>query len=136
MHTRYWDEVRDAGNFTKSIIFDPTTFGGDGVGSKKCVANGPFANYTLHLGPGHAITNHCLTRSISNTASLESAQSKLDACYAIDDFEEAWVCMEASPHRGGHGGTGGEVSYIYLATKRKELTYCCTDVESNFESWR
>jgi len=96
-------------------VFDPTTFGGNGVGTKKCIADGPFANYTLHLGPGHAITDHCLTRSISNKESEQSAQSNLDACYAINDWEKAWMCMEASPHRGGHGGTGGEVSDSRLA---------------------
>ncbi|PVH71340.1 Di-copper centre-containing protein [Cadophora sp. DSE1049] len=79
----YWDEVRDAGNFTSSIVFDVATFGGDGAGTTDCVVDGPFANYTLHVGPSHENTAHCLTRNISDRSS--------------------------SPHAGGHGGVGGEM---------------------------
>ena len=113
----------DAGNFTNSIVFNPATFGGNGVGSQRCIADGPFANYTLHLGPGHAITDHCLTRNIDNQWSIGAAQSNLDACYAIDDWEKAWTCMEGLPHAGGHGGTGGEVCHNQLKSDNEELTY-------------
>lgn len=61
----YWDEVRDSGNFSKSIIFDPETgFGGDGVGRHWCVQDGPFAKYEVlyyppaHPNPSHQKTNH------------------------------------------------------------------------------
>ena len=44
----YWDEARDAGSFATATILDPKTgFGGDGKGPNGCLADGPFANYTV-----------------------------------------------------------------------------------------
>ena len=108
----YWDEVHDAGKFTTSDIFDATYgFGGDGVGTgaNKCIKTGPFANYTLHVGPGTANTDHCITRSISNQFSANSGKVNIDECLSKPSYATAWPCMEAKPHAGGHGGVGGEM---------------------------
>jgi tyrosinase len=44
----YWDEARDAGSFSSATIFDPESgFGGDGKGASNCIADGPFARYTV-----------------------------------------------------------------------------------------
>lgn len=106
----YWDEPREAGKFSKSDIFDPVTgFGGDGVGDEGCIADGPFAGYVNSLGPGFQITDHCITRFVSDEVSLGSSQKHVDKCYEYDTFVKAWLCLEGLPHRGGHGGVGGLV---------------------------
>ena len=110
--TSYWDETAEAGAFETSDVLDPTTgFGGNGVGDDGCIADGPFAGYVNGLGPGYLLTDHCITRFVSNTASASAAQSFLDACYEKETFVEAWPCIEGRPHGAGHGGVGGLVSF-------------------------
>jgi tyrosinase len=106
----YWYEQRDAGNFKSSVIFDATYgFGGDGSGNRGCITTGPFVNYTNRLGPGYAVTDHCIDRRISEQMSQGSTQREVDACLAKKDFVSAWPCIEAMPHSGGHAGVGGQV---------------------------
>ncbi|SPN96518.1 uncharacterized protein DNG_00044 [Cephalotrichum gorgonifer] len=82
-----WDESREAGDFTTSDVFDPVLgFGGDGVGDTGCIVDGPFAEYTNSLGPGYWITDHCITRFMSNNASSSAAQEFLDVCYKKETF--------------------------------------------------
>lgn len=106
----YWQEQLDAGNFSSSVVFDPVTgFGGDGSSRGNCIDSGPFANYTNRLGPGYIIADHCIDRRISNTLSEGTSQQEVDKCLAMGSFAEAWPCIEAKPHVGGHAGVGGEV---------------------------
>jgi len=107
----YWHEQGDAGQFSKSDVFHPTYgFGGDGNKAKgNCISTGPFANYTNSLGPSYAIGDHCIDRIISDSISLQSSQANVDECLAKTDWESAWLCIEFAPHRGGHGGVGGEM---------------------------
>lgn len=132
-HLSYWDESPEAGNFTKSSVFDPITgFGDIGLGPGevrwiidhvgdipipgavehvgKCLAQGPFANYTLHIGPTFDNTPHCISRNVNNTASLQSAASEVQICLGKKTFAEAWPCIETTPHSGGHGGVDGEMA--------------------------
>jgi tyrosinase len=107
---RYWQEQRDAGAFKRSVVLDPVYgFGGDGSGVKGCITNGPFVNYTNHLGPSYEITDHCIDRRLDDTTSQNSSQKEVDNCLAKTDWLSAWSCIEAAPHRGGHGGVGGQV---------------------------
>jgi len=107
----YWDEARDAGSFSSATILDPESgFGGDGKGPDGCLADGPFAKYTLHTGPDYENTVHCLSRAINNTKSQGSAQQNIDACMKLDKYADAWPCMENRPHQGGHQGIGGEMA--------------------------
>lgn len=106
----YWDEPRDAGKFSKSVILDPVVgFGGDGVPPSNCIRDGPFANYINGIGPGHLISDHCIDRQVSDLASQLANQSFVDQCYSLQNYSTAWPCMEASPHGGGHAGIGAEV---------------------------
>lgn len=70
---------------------------------------GPFANYTLHTGPGTRDTEHCITRRISNSASRGSSQANIDSCLQLPTYARAWPCIEGRPHSGGHSGVGGEM---------------------------
>ncbi|KAK0737959.1 hypothetical protein B0T18DRAFT_335390 [Schizothecium vesticola] len=106
----YWQEQLDAGKFSRASILDPVYgFGGDGSRTTGCITNGPFANYTNSLGPGYEITNHCIDRRINDAISAFSAQSYIDACLAMRDFETAWPCIEGQPHTGGHAGIGAQM---------------------------
>jgi tyrosinase len=108
---RYWNEALDVANFTNSPIFDPKTgFGGDGVNPTRCIADGPFANITLHFKQDLTTTNYCVIRNLNECPFQGAAQSVLDACLATKTFEEAWHCIEARPHAAGHAGVGGIVS--------------------------
>lgn len=125
----YWDEPGEAGKFISSHNFDTKLgFGGNGNGADftvsldesmfpfnftataKCITDGPFANYTLRVGPTDVRNEpHCLSRDINDEVSLGSAQAEVDACMNKPTFAEAWPCFELNPHRGGHGGVGGEM---------------------------
>ncbi|PVH93785.1 Di-copper centre-containing protein [Periconia macrospinosa] len=110
----YWDEARDAGNFSKSILLDPETgFGGDGVGPNKCIADGPFKDYVNSIGPGENITDHCIDRQINDCMSEGAAQQNVDACMKMKTFESAWNCMEAMPHSSGHSGINGQMMNVF-----------------------
>ncbi|KAI5804833.1 hypothetical protein DFH27DRAFT_645138 [Peziza echinospora] len=76
----------------------------------RCIATGPFANYTLRIGPSWDNTAHCISRAVNDYASANSNQKHVDECLALPTFAKAWPCIEASPHGGGHGGVGGEMT--------------------------
>lgn len=120
----YWDESPEAGNFTSSSVFSATTgFGGDGsreagtvtwtLGvihhSAGCIIDGPFKDYRLRIGPGMDNQEHCISRSISNTASRGSSIENVIQCMNMKNFATAWPCLERNPHHGGHRGVGGEM---------------------------
>jgi tyrosinase len=107
---RYWDEARDAGRFIKSVVLDPITgFGGNGVGEKGCIVDGPFANYSDNLGPGYKIGEHCIYRFVNDTLSLMAGREYIDFCYTKTTFDKFWPCAEQAPHNGGHAGVGGKM---------------------------
>jgi len=113
--TSYWDEPRDAGKFSKSVVLDPNVgFGGDGVPPSNCIKDGPFVNYTNGIGPGHIISDHCIDRKVNDFASQFANQTFVDQCYQLQNYSTAWPCMELSPHNGGHGGIGAEVIYYTI----------------------
>lgn len=113
----YWNEQETVLDMAAGIpynasdVFDPDTgFGGDGAGDDECVADGPFANLTLHLNHTSNFANYCLSRSF-NEAGIETANSTyLDACFESEDYAAAWLCYKAKPHTAGHAGVGGTVS--------------------------
>ncbi|KAK0623963.1 hypothetical protein B0T14DRAFT_428085 [Immersiella caudata] len=106
----YWDEARDAGKFAQSDVLDPVTgFGGDGVGEKGCIVDGPFANYMNGLGPGYKIGDNCIYRFVNDTLSRMAGREYIDFCYQKKTFMEFWPCAEMAPHNGGHGGVGGKM---------------------------
>ncbi|KAK0641977.1 hypothetical protein B0T16DRAFT_431564 [Cercophora newfieldiana] len=107
----YWDEPLDAGFFSTSVVLDPVTgFGGNGVGASRCIADGPFANYTNALGPSYAVNDHCIERTIMDFVSWATHAQYRDRCLAKTSWLDFWTCVEASPHNGGHGGVGSQMS--------------------------
>ncbi|RPA77868.1 Di-copper centre-containing protein [Ascobolus immersus RN42] len=91
----YWDETIDAGNFSKSIVFDPVLgFGGDGSGPEYCIQDGPFASYQLNTGPGYKNIPHCIWRQMNDFLSSGSSQASIDRCMTLTTYADAWPCFE------------------------------------------
>lgn len=144
----YWDEQADyaaieAGSIGLggSAVFDPDTgFGGNGTelddSGDACVADGPFANVTLHINQTGFATDYCLSRDLSQSNFLNQANtSYLDECFASANYSEAWQCYKKNPHGAGHSGVGGVVSFFlffffsFLATRQPlaGTLWACTD---------
>ncbi|KJA25575.1 hypothetical protein HYPSUDRAFT_53099 [Hypholoma sublateritium FD-334 SS-4] len=126
----------------ESPVFDPATgFGGTGVPGTYtlptdispeelifpevyhgCVQDGPFANLTLHLGPGEHKTTHCLVRGIGNENSIFLNSTAVANATKSTTFEVFRVQLEGRPatlearmHDGGHVAVGGDMSNIFSA---------------------
>ncbi|KAJ2996614.1 hypothetical protein NUW58_g917 [Xylaria curta] len=112
----YWDEPLDVGNITRSSLFTgEPSFGGNGVGSDNCIADGPFANITLHFKEDLNTTDYCIARSLNDFAFSGAARTNVDACLKHDTFVDAWRCLEGNPHNAGHGGVLGTMINILLS---------------------
>ncbi|KJA17062.1 hypothetical protein HYPSUDRAFT_146932 [Hypholoma sublateritium FD-334 SS-4] len=137
----YWDWSRDVtGNnsISTSPVFDPATgFGSNGIPGtytlppnnatanlifaesfRGCVADGPFANYTLSLGPGKLATRHCLTRGFSDAVKYALTAAAVANATRATNFEGFRTMLEGDfssfrPHNGGHVAVGGEMSNFY-----------------------
>ncbi|KAF4820078.1 Tyrosinase ustQ [Colletotrichum siamense] len=109
----YWDELTDleTAPLNQSSIFDPVYgFGGDGQGDDGCIADGPFANLTLHMKTASSNNTYCLQRKL-NQDDLDTANSdNLVECFNKTSYDEAWQCYNGSPHGAGHGAVGGLMS--------------------------
>ncbi|CAA7268248.1 unnamed protein product [Cyclocybe aegerita] len=137
--TPYWDWSLDSRNISASPIWDPVTgFGGNGVPGTYtvpknvnytenlifpeafvgCVMDGPFANYTVRLGPGFLQTNHCLTRGIDQSYSVHITYEAVARTLHLPTFEQFRLELEGGAaahkmHDGGHYMVGGEMSNFY-----------------------
>lgn len=136
--SRYWDWSLDAEG-TKKYVFNPLIsiiyspyislvdspvfdatygFGGTGSGSRRCITTGPFNTTVLHLGPGTAITDHCITRSISNSARSHINAANVQTTLSRTTFETFRTYLENGPtfaggtHGGGHITVGGEMTNV------------------------
>ncbi|KAI1097179.1 Di-copper centre-containing protein [Jackrogersella minutella] len=104
----YWDEPADIGNISGSPLFDVETgFGGNGTGTGGCVANGPFANFTLRFKDDLSIDEYCLSRYLNNRALSQAGKEAVDLCIAKETYVDAWNCLEGRPHGAGHGAVMG-----------------------------
>ncbi|KAF2473068.1 Di-copper centre-containing protein [Lindgomyces ingoldianus] len=110
----YWDEEADSDALVDSDVFDPDTgFGGNGVSSNTsdyaCIADGPFVNVTLAMGPEYTNTNHCIYREFSATSFMWANSTYLDQCMAEENYTSAYPCFSSWPHTSGHAGVGGSM---------------------------
>ncbi|KAF4416224.1 hypothetical protein F53441_14557 [Fusarium austroafricanum] len=111
--TPWWDETRDAGNFTGSPLLDPNTgFGGNGAEPDGCVIDGPFANTTLHIGPGQTLQDHCLSRSVNEINSTLANETYVQMCHNHSTFHGFWDATGFRTHGAGHSGIGGVMEDI------------------------
>ncbi|KAF7536038.1 hypothetical protein G7054_g4904 [Neopestalotiopsis clavispora] len=103
----YWDEVNEVSDLAGSDLWKDEYFGGNGVGTSRCIQSGSFANLTLRWQLNNQVGDHCLTRDFNQNGFNAAAQTNIDRCNAIGAFADARSCWEGSPHSAGHGGVGG-----------------------------
>ncbi|TFK21060.1 monooxygenase [Coprinopsis marcescibilis] len=136
----YWDWSRDADSTARirdSPVFDTVNgFGGDGTagsnpgqppgfpgapGAGGCVTTGPFNTTRLSLGPGTAVGDHCLTRSISDQMKTSLTSANVRTISSQTTFELFRTMLENGGrgvtgmgiHGGGHMAVGGEMVNPY-----------------------
>ncbi|KAF4613661.1 hypothetical protein D9613_007461 [Agrocybe pediades] len=140
LRDEYWDWTLDSKtpeDYINSPVWDPITgFGPNGVPGtytlppftndsrifpdafRGCVQDGPFANYTLSLGPGKLVTEHCLVRGFNTTAATRYLTPEQVANTTKQEtFETFRIELEGGDqtpdrkiHDGGHISVGGDGS--------------------------
>jgi tyrosinase len=89
------------------------------------VKDGPFAGYTLKLGPGLLVTEHCIARGVNDTKSVFTNSSVVAYTLSLPTFEQFTVALDGGGgpvggpqnlglHGGGHGLVGGEMTNFFL----------------------
>lgn len=128
----YWNWGLDHQSLERSSIWSPDTgFGGDGspdlpegVGSGRCVIDGPFANTTLLYWEGKELP-HCLSRAFHHFETGESGSlsgtwfspenlGELKRAKSYADFEEK---IEGMVHNALHWGIRGDFSTMTAANE-------------------
>ncbi|KAJ9416735.1 hypothetical protein QL093DRAFT_2020223, partial [Fusarium oxysporum] len=89
-----------------------TGFGGNGTDPDGCVINGPFANTTLHIGPGPTLKDHCLSRSVSEKNSTLGNETYVQQCHNKSSYRDFWEATGFTTHGAGHSGIGGAMEGI------------------------
>ncbi|ORX82792.1 Di-copper centre-containing protein, partial [Basidiobolus meristosporus CBS 931.73] len=102
----YWDWTLDSQAPELSKVFQ--WFGGNGAGPRRCVEDGPFANWQIEIPE-----RSCLRRTFN-------LQSKIAPFYApevinqiisnSDTYEELREAIEGGPHGTVHMGVNGDMS--------------------------
>ena len=74
--------------------------------------DGPFASYTISLGPGHALNNTCLTRGFDKDMIPYLTSKQVANATIQPTFERFWLELEGNspllkPHNAGHRVVGG-----------------------------
>ena len=97
-----------------------------------CVKDGPFADYTLKLGPGLLVTEHCIARGVGADSTVSAYLNSTAVAYVLSfpTFEQFRVKLEGTPvpfflgpHGGGHGAVGGEMTNFFSSPGGKHFEY-------------
>lgn len=112
----WWDETRDAGNFAGAPVFTPEYFGTAPVrtrdGRGGCITDGVFAGMLVHIGPGTAFEEHCLSRAVDESLTSEVSQATINQVHRQNNFESFAGLIEGWPHAYGHNGVGAVMSDV------------------------
>ncbi|TEB19464.1 Di-copper centre-containing protein [Coprinellus micaceus] len=148
----FWDWPRDADGskpLKESPLFDAATgFGPDGTPGTyttlpnadplppgfntslppytppqwNCVTSGPFANLTLHLGPGKSQNfDHCLTRAVQEEFRYLLQTPNIKNIMSQKDYDSFWNSLDGWPfkdwalHDGGHFAVSGDLTNYYTS---------------------
>ncbi|KAI1503635.1 Di-copper centre-containing protein [Biscogniauxia marginata] len=69
-------------------------FGGNGTGTDRYIADGPFANLTLRFMEDLTTSSYYISCYLNDRAFSSAAQSNVDTCLGKETFVEAWRCYE------------------------------------------
>ncbi|KAI1171690.1 Di-copper centre-containing protein [Nemania sp. FL0916] len=112
----WWDETKHAGAFAASDVFTDQWFGhlpaktSNGQGT--CIESGEFSGTTLHVGPGTANTNHCLSRAVDESQTAQCNKDFTNSCLAQTSYDGFRNCFELGPHGYGHNGIGAVMAEV------------------------
>ncbi|KAI8631784.1 Di-copper centre-containing protein [Xylariaceae sp. FL1651] len=112
----WWDETKNAGAFAASDIFSDAWFGqlpaktSDGQGT--CIESGAFAGTTLHVGPGSANQDHCLSRAVDESQTAQCNSDFTNSCLSRGAYDDFRNCFELGPHGYGHNGIGAVMAEV------------------------
>ncbi|EON97069.1 putative tyrosinase protein [Phaeoacremonium minimum UCRPA7] len=111
----WWDETKDAGNFAKAPLFTDDYFGPLPAKTEDggtCIETGAFGGLTLHIGPGGAFTDHCLSRALDESLTAQSNSDFVSNCNSHSNYSEMESCAEMGPHAYTHNGIGAVMADV------------------------
>ncbi|KAF4827108.1 Tyrosinase ustQ [Colletotrichum tropicale] len=117
----YWDEQTDeaAGPLTSASIWgnDPaTSFGTGASDSNGCLVDGPFTGVTYDLTADlERGATQCLSYKLNQAQFDLAAQDIVDACDALETYDDFNNCIGGSPHTSGHFAIGGTMDDVSLS---------------------
>ncbi|KAI1332965.1 Di-copper centre-containing protein [Xylariaceae sp. FL0255] len=136
----WWDETKYSGNFASSDVFSSSWFGDipdiTASGQGTCVDTGAFADDTLHVGPGSANTNHCLSRALNDTDTAQVSSDYVNSCMSQSDYDAFRSCFEYGPHAYGHNGIGAVMSDVPSSVGDPIFFMHHLFVDRNFRVWQ
>ncbi|KAI1738260.1 Di-copper centre-containing protein [Xylaria scruposa] len=136
----WWDETKHAGAFAASDVFTNSWFGNlpaktsDGQGT--CIESGEFAGTTLHVGPGNANENHCLSRAVDESQTAQCNQDFTNTCLSMNTYEEFRDCFELGPHGYGHNGIGAVMAEVSASVGDPVFFMHHLFVDHTFRIWQ
>ncbi|KZL66551.1 amino acid transporter [Colletotrichum tofieldiae] len=117
----YWNEQEDqaTGPLIAASIWgnDPTTSFGTGFTyNNGCVADGPFTNlrYDVNIQLERG-TEKCLTYDLKQAQFELVSQDIVNACNALEGYNDFNNCLGGSPHTSGHYAIGGTMDDVSLS---------------------
>lgn len=89
-----------------------TGVGTAAVDENLCVVDGAFTNLRLDLATDLTRTAEktCLQRNFKQQQFDQVSQDIVNACNALEDYENFNTCLGGTPHVSGHYAVGGTVS--------------------------
>ncbi|KAI3316860.1 Di-copper centre-containing protein [Xylariaceae sp. AK1471] len=112
----WWDETKNAGNFAASDIFSNAWFGNlpakTANNQGTCIQSGEFSGDTLHVGPGSANQNHCLSRAADESQTAQCNSDFTNSCLSMNAYDDFRHCFELGPHGYGHNGIGAVMAEV------------------------
>ncbi|KAI8954667.1 Di-copper centre-containing protein [Xylaria longipes] len=136
----WWDETKHAGAFAASDVFTNEWFGrlpaktSDGQGT--CIESGEFAGTTLHVGPGNANDNHCLSRAVDESQTAQCNQDFTNSCLSMSSYEDFRDCFELGPHGYGHNGIGAVMAEVSASVGDPVFFMHHLFVDHTFRIWQ
>ena len=75
-----------------------------------CVADGPFVNLTVNIGPGFKSQPRCVNRRITDFMGALCGKANVQAALNSTTYDKTWLAIYSGPHLMGHGALGLMVS--------------------------